>query len=167
MATNTGVKKTSHQYTYNYGQLHILCCQGDLRKVKNYVENLDEKALLEKLTQKVGVFGYTPLHEAAAAGKADILEFLLSHAGTLNLVNLKSKVYGVTPLHIAASGGHEGCIRVLLRHNADISATDDSGNTPRYTAMSGSLYTSRQSAKISAKEKERAAALRLLRSAGQ
>lgn len=113
-------------------KLHKLCHDGNLRKIREFVEKLDDKALAEKLANRKGVFGYTPLHEAVASGKADVLDYLLEKTNNAH-VNCRANS-GYTPLHLAASSGHWACVEKLLEHSADISITDEYGKTPKQTA---------------------------------
>ena len=114
--------------------LYKLCCDGNLRKLREFVDQLDENALEEGLTQKKGGFGYTPLHEAAAKGNYEVLDYLLGRTTNSKLVNYRSNNGGYTLLHVAASAGHGACVRTLLQHSADISIVDDYGHTPKQTA---------------------------------
>ena len=109
-------------------ELHQLCHEGDLKKIKDFVEDIDPQLLGDSLANKKGVFGYTPLHEAVASGKPEILKFLLEGTNNAN-VNCRSR-NGYTPLHLAASKGHSKCVRELLEHGADISSSDVFGKTP-------------------------------------
>ena len=111
-------------------RLHKLCQEGKLRKIREFVADLDQKSIEDKLANRKGVFGYTPLHESVASGHSEVLNFLLGRAGD---VNCRANS-GYTPLHLAASSGHAGCVKVLLKHNADITATDEYGKTPKQTA---------------------------------
>ena len=114
-------------------KLHRLCHDGNLKKVKAFVEDIDPQLLGDKLSERKGFFGYTPLHEAVASGKPEILNFLLERTKNAN-INCRADWNGYTPLHHAASIGHGRCVRVLLEHGADISCTDDRGKTPKQTA---------------------------------
>ncbi|MGH7341007.1 MAG: ankyrin repeat domain-containing protein, partial [Candidatus Rokuibacteriota bacterium] len=60
--------------------------------------------------------GATPLHLAAAAGKADVVAALLKSGAD---VNAKEASWGQTPLIFAASRGHVETIRILLAAGAD------------------------------------------------
>ena len=113
-------------------RLHKLCHDGNLKKIKEFVDKLDEKSLAEKLANRKGVFGYTPLHEAVASGKAEVLHYLLDKTNDAH-VNCRANS-GYTPLHLAASSGHGQCVSKLLEHSADISITDEYGKTPKQTA---------------------------------
>jgi len=113
-------------------RLHKLCQDGNVKRVKEFVEQLDEDTLTEKLANRKGVFGYTPLHEAVASGHQKVLDFLLERTSNAH-VNCRANS-GYTPLHLAASSGHGECVRVLLGHGADIGITDEYGKAPRQTA---------------------------------
>lgn len=114
-------------------RLHKLCQDGDLSKIKDFVNQFPDRMTLDdRLANRKGVFGYTPLHEAVASGHHDVLDTLLRKAGDSH-VNCRANS-GYTPLHLAASSGHGECVRVLLKHNADISVTDEYGKTPKQTA---------------------------------
>ena len=120
-------------FLHDDSKLHKLCQDGNYRKVSEFVNSVpDPKALEDRLSNRKGVFGYTPLHEAVASGHHRVLDFLLQRAG-VGHVNCRANS-GYTPLHLAASSGHNECVRVLLRHNADISVTDEYGKTPKQTA---------------------------------
>lgn len=85
------------------------------------------------LANKRGFSDYTPLHEAAANGKSEVLKYLLDLIGNQN-VNCRTSANGYTPLHLAASNGHSKCVQELISHGADISCVDAYGKTPRKTA---------------------------------
>ena len=112
--------------------LHKLCRDGNLKKIKEYVEKLDKPQLVEKLANRKGVFGYTPLHEAVASGRTDVLDYLLEKINNAH-VNCRANS-GYTPLHLAASSGHRQCVKKLLEHSADIFITDEYGKTPKQSA---------------------------------
>lgn len=112
--------------------LHTLCQNGNLKKVKGFVQELDDQSLAEMLVVKKGIFGYTPLHDVAANGKADILDFLLERTKDVH-VNCRANG-GYTLAHVAASSGKKDCIKVLLDHSADTSIVDEFGKTPMQIA---------------------------------
>jgi len=121
------------KFLHEDAKLHKLCEKGDLEKVKDYVKKLsDIEALKDKLANKKGVFGYTPLHEAVANGKFYVLDYLLTLTGN-GSVNCQANS-GYTPLHLAASSGHWECVKILLSHDADISIQDEYDKTPKETA---------------------------------
>jgi serine/threonine protein kinase len=114
--------------------LHKLCREGNMKSIKAYVDRLDDVVCLaERLGSGKGAFGYTPLHEAAANGKPEVLSYLLTLTGSAN-VNCRTRVSGYTPLHLAAINGHDQCVRELLVHGADISCVDQYGKTPKQAA---------------------------------
>ena len=111
-------------------KLHKLCQEGNLRKIREFLDGLDQKSIEEKLANRKGVLGCTPLHELVVSGHSEVLNALLGRAGDVNCRTID----GFTPLHLAASSGHAGCVKVLLNHNADITATDRYGKTPKQMA---------------------------------
>lgn len=62
--------------------------------------------------------GRTALYGAAAYGRRDVADFLLSNKAD---VNARDK-YGITPLHSAVSNGHKDLTESLLAHAADANA---------------------------------------------
>ena len=113
-------------------RLHKLCRDGNMKKIKAYVDRIDIILLGKMLASRRGIFSYTPLHEAVASGKPEVLNFLLDKTGNAN-VNCQT-ISGYTPLHLAASNGHVGCTKALLEHGADISRLDEYRKTPKQTA---------------------------------
>ena len=112
-----------------------------MKKVRKLVDKLEENALAEKVSKSKGVFGYTPLHEAVASGKPDVLDYILKRTNSAHVNSKENSAHvnckannDYTPLHLAASSGHEECVRILLRHGADISVLDSFGKTPKQTA---------------------------------
>ena len=131
-------------------KLHKYCHDGSYKKVKNQLEEMERKGVdvPTKLSQKLGVFGYTPLHDAATEGHHKVLQLLIQYRGCVN----SKASSGYTPLHLAASAGHVECVRVLVEEgNADINEKDD--------------Y--RQSPLQSAERSARSDVVRVLRSAGK
>ncbi len=117
-----------------YYRLHRLCSHGNLNKVIDFVQTLDDdEALKTLLSCREGLFGYTPLHKAVVSGRADILDYLLERTKGAH-VNCKSLGGGFTPLSLAASYGHLKCVKTLLDHNADIYIINDTMKTPRELA---------------------------------
>ena len=113
-------------------KLHKLCHDGNLKKIKAYVEKLDDDVLRDMLASRKGTFGYTPLHEAVANGKANVLDYLLSRTQNAHINCLARS--GFTPLHFATSSGSISCVRTLLQHSADVSIVDEYGKTARQIA---------------------------------
>ena len=113
-------------------RLHKYCREGSIQNVKELLDAMkaNEMNIIAKLHEARGVCGYTPLHEAASTGQAEVLELLLKEEGPVNARSAD----GCTPLHLAASEGHSECARLLLHHGADLSAEDTYQRTPFYTA---------------------------------
>jgi len=111
------------------GRLHKWCKEGKYKKVEEFIRT--SKDLPLRLAHRRGLFGYTPLHEAASNGHSRVLELLLRHNGDVNCRAFS----GCTPLYLASSSGHVNCVRVLLAHDADINNMDDDGKTPIQRAM--------------------------------
>ena len=77
------------------------------------------------------IWGWTPLHIAAAKGHADTaLELIKAGA----CPNPKSP-HGVSPLHIAAYHGKTKTACVLINACAKLNAKDEDGNTPLHIAV--------------------------------
>ncbi|MCG8623384.1 MAG: protein kinase, partial [Proteobacteria bacterium] len=119
--------------------LHKLCHDGNMPKIMAYVTRINDPMLLGKmLGNRRGNAGYTPLHEAAANGKPEVLKYLLDLTGNAN-VNCRTRTNSYTPLHLAAINGHEKCLRELLVHGAEIDCVDVYGKTPKQRAKLGSI----------------------------
>lgn len=111
-------------------KLHRYSRRGRYDKVKAFIRE-HRTDMAKHLSRRVGVYGYTPLHEASVNGHDNVLQELLQEKGD---PNVKSNT-GYTPLHSAASGGHTKCVRALLDSGADISLKDDFGRTALDTAQ--------------------------------
>lgn len=111
-------------------RLHRFCHDGRMTKIKEYLENVPPENVDDRLNNRRGVFGYTPLHEAVSGGHDQVLDYLLGLGGD---VNCRANS-GYTPLHLAASAGHINCVKTLLKHDANIILQDDYGKTPKQTA---------------------------------
>lgn len=70
--------------------------------------------------------GATPLHIAAANGYQSVLEFLLDHHCSTEVVDHDLW----QPLHAAACWGHLEAVEILAQNGADISALTRAGETP-------------------------------------
>ena len=136
------VLNATHQYTTNiFGSvflghrdatLHKLCQEGNLKKIKAFVDVFPPQVLGYRLGYRIGAFGYTPLHNAVVSGKPEVLHCLLEKTKNAN-VNCRANS-GYTPLHLAASSGNGKCVKALLEHGADISCVDEYGRTPKQMA---------------------------------
>ena len=116
----------------DYRSLYKLCKEGNLTEVKELVDKIGKVALVERLKvhKKELWYVYTPLHEAAAQGYADLLSYLLELGCDAN----GRSIGGDTPLHLAVANGHVQCVRTLLNHNVELSVRNNSGKTPRQMA---------------------------------
>ena len=110
--------------------LHRLCYKGSLAEIKEYVETFEEDQLADTLQLRRGIFGYTPLHEAVASGRADVLDYLLKCSGNAEKLVDSTANSDYTPLHVAACSGHKNCARVLLEHGANLYALSVDRKTP-------------------------------------
>ena len=131
------VKTMATESLQDDAMLYKLCHEGNLGRVKDFVEKLDDDTLQDKLRRRRGVLGYTPLHEAVASGKAEVLDYLLERTKNV-AINCRAK-NGYTPLHLAAKSGHRDCVKELLEHSADMSITDGHGKTPIQLASKASI----------------------------
>ncbi|MCQ2444230.1 MAG: ankyrin repeat domain-containing protein [Mailhella sp.] len=73
---------------------------------------------------------WTPLHNAASNGKAEVVQFFLDRGADIEARNND----GSTPLHTAACYGHADVVKLLLDRGADIEARNNDGSTPLHTA---------------------------------
>lgn len=74
--------------------------------------------------------GFSPLHWACFAGRANIVDMLLSRGARINSTNMGDD----TALHLAASHGHIECVNLLLKNKADVNVLNEHGNTPLHYA---------------------------------
>jgi ankyrin repeat protein len=68
-----------------------------------------------------------PLHAAVNHGRIQMAQALLARGANVNQQGEKQ----ITPLHLAAWRSHAALIQILLEHDADKSAKDNEGLTPR------------------------------------
>ena len=121
------------------GYLHNLCHQGNVATIQSYLEEVED--VRNKLEERVGFLGYTPLHEAISQGQTNVVRLLLQYGANAN--STASGLY--TPLHVAASMDNTDCVVELLNHDADITSKDEFGKTPYETAR---ILKSKKSAQI-------------------
>ncbi|XP_078352523.1 leucine-rich repeat serine/threonine-protein kinase 2-like isoform X1 [Oculina patagonica] len=130
------------------GYLHNLCRQGNVSAIRPYLQGISD---INKLEERVGFLGYTPLHEATNQGQTSVVRLLLLYGANAN-----AKANGFyTPLHIAASMDNLDCVAELLKHNADITSKDEFGKTPYETAV---IHKCKKSARVLKSEEVKKAA---------
>ena len=116
------------------GHLNKLCREGKHNEIAEFIQTCSDLPL--RMTDRQGVFGYMPIHEAVSSGHSQVLRLLLEHDGNPNCRTNG----GNTPLHLAATNGHIDCARVLLAKNANITIKDEFGKTPIQIAKSNSKH---------------------------
>ena len=62
-------------------RLHRLCHNGKMDDIKGYLNAIPEENVDDRLNNRRGVFGYTPLHEAVSGGHDVALDYLLGTVG--------------------------------------------------------------------------------------
>lgn len=102
-------------------ELHRLCRSGDLSAIRSYLN----ETLTETVINKAGgVNGCTPLHEAAMAGRGDVIRLLTEESDSLNLNVRTQRGPASTPLHLAAERGHVECVMALIECGALLEVFD-------------------------------------------
>ena len=85
-------------------------------------------------------YGVTPLHNAVACGRLELVQILLKHDAEANARDNQ----GDTPFLLASRDGNPGVVRLLLDHSADVHVRDNKGVTPlRNAAIYGRLEVAR------------------------
>jgi len=113
----------------NTGTLHDLCSRGAVNDISRYLK--ESLSFANQLEERVGILGYTPLHEATHRGHVAIVRLLLLYGANPNAT--ANGFY--TCLHLAASMDNHECVKELIKYKADISCVDGFGKTPYQTAM--------------------------------
>ncbi|KAI9737989.1 MAG: hypothetical protein M1834_009359 [Cirrosporium novae-zelandiae] len=85
--------------------------------------------------------GWSPLHEAANSGCAELVKLLLEDK---TVDASKANTFGSTPLHLAVDGKSTSTdaarmeiVSLLLGHKIDINAKNSNGSTPLYVLVNG------------------------------
>jgi hypothetical protein len=120
--------------------------KGNVEQVKQYLAAGGD---IEARFHLPGVpgSGGTPLHIAAAAGRVEVIEFLLEHGADVNAVAQDTN--RGAPLHWAVFSKQLRSVKILVAAGADITATDANGYTAHDLARSAAS-TDQTSAAIAA-----------------
>lgn len=94
--------------------------EGNLSRVRSLVDSGTSP-------NEFDAFGYSPMHAAASYAHLDILEYLVSKGGNVNLADPD----GDTPLHVTE---HEEAAKWLVAHGADATRKNSDGLTPAMIA---------------------------------
>jgi hypothetical protein len=97
---------------------HTVAATGDLEALKRIVDK--DPTVLEKADKN----GWKPIHEAARAGKAEVLEYLIAQGVDINARTHDGK--GASALWWAEKRNHHASVELLKKHGAvSISPKDD------------------------------------------
>ncbi len=131
------------EYATSNPAIHLAIAQKNLAIVKTllkYNVKLDAR----------DTYSQTALHDAAAAGQAEIVEVLLKAGADVNVPQLgyslpcgsgdEEKPSYRTPLHFAVSAGDPATLKVLLAAGAKVNAISKTGTTPLFSAVNGWQY---------------------------
>jgi len=78
--------------------------------------------------------GSNPIHNAAATGKEEIVEFLVNEKNCdVNVTDNNE----VTPLHFAAGSGNFELVKFLIQNGAEVNSRSNIGATPLHNAIYG------------------------------
>ena len=107
-------------------ELHLASAMGDLKKVKELVEEKQFDPL-----QKAGEFGGNALHYSAEFGQLGVLRYFIEKG--CSPVTQDNRAW--TPLHYAAGGKHLDTVRYLVAEQGmDPLCCADDGTTPLHAA---------------------------------
>lgn len=99
-------------------ELHRLCRNGDLSAIRSF---LNETITVNSVA---GLNGCAPIHEAAMAGRADVVQLLVEESDSLDVNIRTQRGPASTPLHLAAERGHVECTMALIAAGASLEAVD-------------------------------------------
>ena len=127
------IKRSRHMSRANVmSELHRLCRNGDLSAIKSY---LNEAITTIVVNQVAGENGCTPLHEAAMAGRGDVVRLLREECqDTIDMDARTQHGPASTALHLAAERGHTECVVALLSCGAAVEAVDRRWRTAKDVA---------------------------------
>jgi len=92
------------------GGIHKAAKTGDVEKIKSLLA--EDPSLVNS---KDKLYGYTPLHTAAIAGKVESAEVLLDNGADVNATDNK----GNTPLHWANKEGHKDVAELISYYGGE------------------------------------------------
>lgn len=102
---------------------------GEIELLFDVIDKDDREILAIALREKPelangrgGHLGWTLLHQAAHAGRREIVQMLLDASAD---VHARDTAERATPLHLAAGAGHLDVTMLLVTHGADVNADDD------------------------------------------
>lgn len=116
--------------TMSMSDINDWCSKGNIPQLRRLHE---QGELIQNLNNSSGVYGYKPLHAAAANNQREVIEYILSIDNPDRYIEEKA-CSNYTPLHIAIMFGHLPCVESLLNHNANIEAIDTYGKSLLSTA---------------------------------
>ena len=101
---------------------------------------MDVAALLLRKDAKVNAtdkHGFTPLHNAASEGHAQLVDLLLGTGGDINARDED----GATPMYLASKQGHLDVVKCLIRNRARVDERDKQGNIALTVAINADHVT--------------------------
>lgn len=109
-------------------QFFRLCRSGDVSAIRSL---LQEAVAQAGVNEVAGPNNFAPLHEAAAAGNADIIQFLATEVEGLDVDVYTHGPPSFTPLHLAAQQGHTEAVIALIESGASLDIVDRYCRTPK------------------------------------
>jgi Ankyrin repeats (3 copies)/Ankyrin repeat len=129
----SSVVSTSHSSSPS-SVLARSCSTSAAQPQSMYIDDATIASKARTFLDRTDTYGLTCLHEACRNGHSHIVEYLLEHKVSIDLVNSM----GQTALHFAAGGGHLDCAKLLVQHNATIDIADRQKRTPlHWASMNG------------------------------